>query len=451
MLTGGILAIHVIVLTAFLLWKKANPAITLLLMGILMLFFAYLLNINGERLNYNSGIVGSIFGYAQYVFKSRLAETGLLIMLFGGYIEYMKRIHASDALIYLMMFPMSVFKNFSHISSIIIIPIGVLIYFAVPSATAMGLLLMATIYPILLGLGMSKTSSLAIISACTIFDVGMASVNSNTAAQLLDMNIMDYFSKQLQVIIPLVVVLITAVYFVNKYFDSKQQNDNQIRPYMVKIEEWKNKAPYYYAIFPLLPIIILLIYPGETGVLNNVSIAIIISFLIAGMVDAIRQKSLVNGSKLMGSFWVGFGRSCMSVVALMICADIFSQGLVKMGFTDFMVMLISNISAGRFISIILFGIMTFISVMVVGSGVSFFTAISPLLLDISTNLGISTFTLTMTMQLIAGFARTASPIAIVVITISELAGVSPLELAKRNIIPMLTVSLVLILITFFFY
>lgn len=450
LIISGILAIHLAVLTGYLLWKNSAPAVTLLGMGIIMFILAYFFNVNEYHLISGDSFLRSFYGNIYDAFTNRLLEAGLLIMLFGGYIEYMKKIKASDAIIYIMMRPVSVFKTNPYLFSIIIIPIGMIIYLALPSATAMGLFFMATIYPVLLGLGVSRGFALSVISACTVFDVGVASWNSNIAAEALQMDISQYFAIQLPIMTPLIFILMLSIYLSNKHFDKKESQTQPIKPHMVKIEDWAKVPHLFYALFPILPLLILFISPYQIRITSSLSISIIISFFIVGIIDAIMKKSFLEALKSMDCFWEGFGKICMSVVVLMICADIFSQGLIRMGFIDFIVLILTILPVSKFVLMFILGIVVFFAVLLVGSGVSLFSSILPLLPELAATIGVSTLALTVSMQLITGIARIASPIAIIVLTITKLAGVSPIPLIKRNIIPMLVVSFSVMIIGYFF-
>jgi len=445
-LIGVILALNILALTIFLLVKRCSPSLTLLSMGLVMFVLAWAFDIGGQRSGSDPNILYAMFDNLYGVFKSRLAEAGLLIMLFGGYIEYMKKINASDEMLFVFMRPLSVLRNYPYLAAIVVIPIGLIIYMAIPSATAMGLLLVATIYPVLLGIGLTRKSALGIISACTAFDMGVASFNSNAAADLLGMDIMQYFALQLKFLIPLGVMLIVSVYLTNKIMDRKE-NGTGIRPYSIKPDEWSGKAPVFYAVLPILPLVILLLLRDRSDVVRNIAIAIFASFIISGIADSIVKKSFVLGLREMNAFWSGLGRICSTAVVLMICADIFAQGLIHLGISDTLVMAVSQLKSGKFISLLVMGTATFLSTFMMGSGVSFFSAMLPSLPDVAQTLGISQIGLTMMMQLIAGFARTASPIAVVIITISEIAGVSPVDLVKRNLPPMIVLSLMLVVLT----
>ena len=451
-LLGIILSINIIALTAFLLLRKCSPALTLLTMGLLMFACAFLFNINGHRDAYDAGFLYSMFDTVYGTFRSRLAEAGLLIMLFGGYIEYMKQIHASDEMIYVFMRPLSICKKYPYLSGALVLPVGIVFYMAIPSATAMGLLLVATVYPVLLGLGLGRKTALSIISACTALDLGLASFNSNMAAEMLNMDIMDYFAQQLAIILPMIAVMILSICIFNKWMDRKESSQSsQLKPYSISLEKLEGNAPLVYALLPILPILVMFLLPNRQDVVRNVSIAILISFFISGIIDSIVKKSAILALKTMNSFWKGVGRICTTAVALMICADIFSQGLVHLGLPDSLVSFIGSMHAGKFVSTVVLSFSTFISTLIVGSGVSFYSVIMPMLPDIASTMDISLTGLTMLIQLIAGIARTASPIAVVIISVSEIAGVSPIELAKRNIVPMALVMLTLIVTTLIVY
>lgn len=453
---GFTLALSITAFTVFLLLKsKASPSIVLLSMGLIMFILTWALDIRGCRIESGLDFINAIFSHIHEIFNSRLASSGLLIMLYGGYIEFTKRVGAADAMIYILMRPMSALKQYPYLSSTLIIPIGLLLYLAIPSATTMGLLLMGTIYPVLLGLGISRVSALVVIASCTIFDVGFGSVNSNTAAATLGIDISSYLDSQMSYMAPLAIILAIGIFIVNKKGDTRLVTPVGIRPYSISTEDWDRKAPLFFAIFPILPIIILLCIPLKMLTTSTMSAAIVVAFLISAGSVALNQ--LITGKKNFSmyeateGFWSGFGAVCASAVALMICADFFSRGLVSLGFVDVVVEWLGKIATGGFISLLLLAIVTFASVIVVGSSVSFFSAIAPMISQWAEALSIEPEALTITIQLIPGFARTASPIAAVIITISKIAGVSPLNLTRRCAGIMLVISLATVVLTYIFY
>jgi DcuC family C4-dicarboxylate transporter len=93
-------------------------------------------------------------------------------------------------------------------------------------------------------------------------------------------------------------------------------------------------------------------------------------------------------------------------------------------------------------------ILIFLAAMLMGSGNAAFFAFGPLVPNIATKLGVSSTSMILPMQFSASMGRTVSPVSGVLIAVSEIAGVSPMQLVKRNIIPM-SIALVVMLITHF--
>ena len=76
-----------------------------------------------------------------------------MIMTIGGYVAFMNAIKATDALVYLSMKPLRLFRKFPYLSAMITIPIGQLLFITTPSASGLGLLLVASFFPVLINLG----------------------------------------------------------------------------------------------------------------------------------------------------------------------------------------------------------------------------------------------------------------------------------------------------------
>lgn len=78
------------------------------------------------------------------------------------------------------------------------------------------------------------------------------------------------------------------------------------------------------------------------------------------------------------------------------------------------------------------GIMA-IATIVTGSGNSAFFAFSPLLPEAAASVGYNTMALVVPVQLAASLARPMSPISGVIIAVSGIAGLTPIELIRRTI------------------
>lgn len=452
---GGLIALHIALLTAFLLYRRYNASFTLLVMGMLMYFMSPLLGLPVSE-GPESGTGFLLFDFLKFLIDSfihRFGSTGLLIMLIGGYVEFMKKIKANDALIYVTMQPLSILKQYPYLAAIMIIPIGQILFISTPSAVALGLLLITTVYPVLVGLGVNRLTAVSVIAACTVFDMGPTSSNAAMASDLIGSDSMLYFTRQLRVALPLTVVMMALLLISNKYFDRRDLPSSRRMAKALNIEELVKTTPLYYALFPALPLIFTVLFAPSINIFNlgitsDIAPLIILSLFIAIIAELIRRRSVKDTFAAINPFWVGAGRVFTSVIVLIVCAEIFANGLISLGLIDSMVAAIQALGLNSVFVTLLLTLVSFSASLITGSGVASFTAIGQLIPDLALKFGIPSITLMIPVQLAAGLGRAASPIAIVIIAVSEIAGVSPFDIAKRNAGPLLAISLLLVLLSY---
>ncbi len=450
---GTIIAIQFIALTAYWLFKKYHAQAVLLFSGLAMLTLALILGFEIPELTASTGLKGfDIFKVIQETFTSKGAGVGLMIMTIGGFVAYMKHIKASDALVYVSMQPLSVIRKYPYLATSLVIPIGQLLFICTPSATGLGLLLVASIYPVLVNLGVSKLSAVSVISACTVFDMGPASANTARAAELIGMNNVMYFiENQLPLTIPLTILLMVLYYFTNRYFDRK---DNVPKQEPVNKEDFKVDVPLIYAILPVLPLIMLIIFSKYIQLFSfsvelDTTTAMFMSFLVAIIFELIRLRDVKKVFASIKTFWDGMGKVFASVITLIVAAEVFSKGLISLGFIDALVMASQHLGFSGVGIAILMTLLIFAASMLMGSGNASFFSFGPLVPSIAAKVGLSEASMILPMQLASSMGRAASPIAGVIIAISEIAGVSSFDLARRNLIPLSATMLFMLVYHFF--
>ena len=432
------ICIAVTVITAILLYRKYNPQGVLLISGIVMVALAALIGTSPVGVAKETGLqVFDVFRYVEEKFISNFTRAGLMIMTIGGYVAFMNKIEATNMLVYLAIRPLKVFKRYPYIAAILAIPIGQILFITTPSAAGVGLLLAATLYPILVNLGVSKLTALSVIATATIFDQGPGSANTAAASALVDMTPVDYFLHyQLPVVIPTTVVLMAMFYFYSKYCDKRDaRQGKQIFSETIN-EAVCPDAPKYFALLPLLPLVLLILFSGYVGHFDvNISttVAMLVSFVIAVVCTAVRQRNIKETFALFGSFWQGMGNGFTSVITLIVAAEIFSGGLISLGFIDALVDGTTSAGFGGTVISVLITVIVFLAAMLMGSGNAAFFSFSPLLPGIASQFGMPAVQMVLPSQLAASMGRAASPISGVVVAICGIAGVSPMDLAKRNL------------------
>lgn len=440
---GAFIAVLFIILTAWWLMKQINPQAVLITTGLLMLIVSLCLGLGMPALSESTGsVVFDLFKIIKETFSVNLIRVGLMIMTIGGYVSYMKVIKASDALVYVSMRPLAIFKKYPYLLATMVIPIGQLLFICTPSAAGLGLLLVASIYPVLVSLGISPLSALSVIAFCTIYDMGPGSANTARAAELVGLDNMSYFVEyQLPLAATVTLFLMVTSYFTNRYFDRKDKESGKFVPQEVKAGDMKVEVPLIYAVLPVLPLILLVVFSRYLQLTHpaielDTTTAMLVSLFIAMFFEFLRTRSLDGVFNSIKYFWNGMGDVFSSVVTLIVSAEIFSKGLIRLGFIDALVegsthLGLSGIGIAILMTIIIFG-----AAALMGSGNASFFSFGPLVPDIAAKLGISGVKMILPMQLSASMGRAVSPIAGVIIAIAEVAGVSPMDLARRNAIPL---------------
>ncbi len=450
--TGPIIAILFIVLVAYLLIKKYYPHAVLLIAGLVMLVVAWVLQFPLPELNKSTGATGlDLFRFIKESFAETNAGVGLMIMAIGGFVAYIDKIGASNALVYIAMKPLSLLRKYPHITASAVIPIGQILFVCIPSAAGLSLLLMASIYPILLNIGVSRLSAVSVITACTAIGIGPASAITASAVSIAEVSSVNYFlNDQVPLTIPLVIVSTICYYFVNRYFDSKDTSETELT---VQPEEPKLTAPLIYAIIPVLPLILLIVFSDVFQILSipvllDTTTAMFISLFVALIFELIRTRNIREVFQSLKVFWNGMGNIFKTVVTLIIAADIFSKGLIALEFIDGLVFTSQNVGLEAVGIGIVMTVMIFLASMLMGSGNAAFFAFAPLVPDIASKLGVKSTLMLLPMNFAASMGRTVSPVAGVLIATAEIAEVSTFQIVKRNLIPLVAALLVMLIYHF---
>lgn len=442
---ASLLSLVFIGITARLLYRKFNPPGILIVSGVAMLAVALLLGVHGLELAKPTGrAVFDLFKAVEETFLSNLSRAGLMIMTIGGYVAFMNRIQATNALVYVSMKPLSIFRRYPYLAATVTIPIGQLLFITTPSAAGLGLLLVASVYPVLVNLGVSRLTALSVISAATLFDQGPGSANTALAAELIgETNVYYFITHQLPLVLPTTVVVMILYYFNNRYFDRKEkQKQGEGAEGLPDPAGFKVEAPLIFALLPMLPLLILIVFSPYVGLFDppiwlNTTTAMLFSLFISMLFAAIHYRSIRLTFEALSSFWKGMGNVFTTVVTLIVAAEVFSKGLISLGFIDSLVAAtthlgLSGIGISAVITLIIFG-----AAMLMGSGNAAFFSFGPLLPAIAAQLGLPAYAMVLPMQLSASMGRAASPIAGIIVAIAGVAGVSPIELAKRNTLPLI--------------
>lgn len=440
------LALVVTVWTAWLILKGYKPQTVLLFSGLLLMAAAITLVpgmdfVSTKALTQKQSTNSKwfdLFAYIRQVFSSRAAGLGLTIMAIAGFAKYMDTIGASRVLVFISVKPLSKLKSPYLVLALGLI-VGQLLAIVISSASGLGLLLMVTMYPVLVRLGVSPLAACAMIGTTQCLDIGPASGNSNLAARTVDLDVITYFLQH-QAPVAIAVILTVAIlhFFVQRAFDRRAGHVVDVIPDVSGEESDKDMPPKLYALLPIVPLALQIVFSKLFKMPYNVDIvtAMLISVFLSMVCEFIRHRDTKKVFASIQTFFDGMGVQFATVITLIVAGEVFANGLKMSGAISGLIdgAKTLGLGGGAFI-VVMSGIIAAAAV-VMGSGNAPFFAFANLVPDVAASVGVNGVSMILPMQFASSIARSVSPITAVIVAVSGVAGVSPVDVVKRTAIPM---------------
>lgn len=433
------IALFVTAVVSYMIIKKIKPQAVLLAGGIFLMVVAILMGFPILDSKNTTGLPWfDIFKFIEKTFSTRAAGIGLVIMSVAGFAKYMDHIGASKVLVKVSAAPLSLIKSPYLLLALSYI-VGQLLNIVIPSAAGLCVLLMATMYPVLTSLGVSRLSAAAVIATTPCLDLGPASGTAVFAAKTAKLDVSDYFvGEQIPVALFTITAIAVAHYFVQKYFDKKEGVGSETVVIEPQTEAAEQTAPLYYALLPLVPISLVIVFSKLfiTSIKMPVVTAMIISIFVAIVCELLRTGDVKKVFSSLQVFFDGMGQTFATVISLIVAGETFAYGLTKIGTIDIIVHAAQSSGMG---AVGVTAIMTLIvaaAAIIMGSGNAPFYSFGAIVPAIAAKLSIAPVAMITPMQMASSIARSASPITAAVVAVAGLANVSPIDIAKRTAIPM---------------
>lgn len=460
-------ALFVFIVCALVLYgilKKVLPQGVLILAGAAFFAAAIMFTWGDASIPVKKATGSTFFDFFKYlkeIFSNRLGYLGLTILVVGGFAKYLEQVRASQKLVEYAVKPLGKIKEPYILLSLFFI-LGVFLNMFITSATGLGLLLMVTAYPILIGLGLSKYSVVGMIITTGTMEMGPVQANGIIASELANMDIGEYFiDYQLPVVIPTMIAMAITHYFWQKRGDRLIGHDVQkAKDELSKLSPEVNHqddgdAPGYYALFPIIPFVVVLLFSKiaikmglDLGIKLDVVSAILFSVFIIMVFDFIKNKANIKiVLDNFNAFLKGM-EPVLPVVTLIIAGTFFAKGLVAVGGVDMLIGLAESSGFGAVGMTIVMVCIIMLVAALMGSGVASFISLANITPPVAAKFGLSPVAMLLPMQLVSSLGRTFSPIAAVTIACSGLAGITTIDAVKRAYVPV-TVGVITMLISSF--
>ncbi len=443
-----------VVIAAFLILKKYYAPWALLMVGLVLLVISGL--ITGDPLVTGKKATNTFFfdliQVLTNILQSRAAGLGMNIMIVGGFAAYMDKIGATKALVNVCTKPLSrihapyVLLGVGYL-------LGQMLNVFIPSATGLGMLLMVTLYPLLVSVGVSRLSAAAVIVTASCLDLGPASGNTLLAAELSKLDVIEFFiQNQLPVGLCTAIVIAVGHWAIQQWFDKRDLATGRLTQAdfglagTVETKGAANQvdAPIWFAILPILPVFFLFTFSKLVyqGVRLELVTALLTCTMIAFFFDLIAHRDSKKAVDNTRAMFTGMGKVFGTTVILIVCAEVFAAGLKA---TGGITMLIQNAASlegvgGVAMLLTMFLIMA-LAAFVTGSGNAAFFAFAPLLPQAAGSVMWQTAVMAVPVQLASGIARSMSPISGVTMAVAGLSDLSPFEVVRRTV-PVMVLGLV---------
>ena len=431
-----IIGLIAIVLVAYYIVKGYSATGVLMFGGLVLLFISVLMghSILPEGVKTTGSTYFDILEYVKYLLGNRGGGLGLMIMVLCGFSVYMTHLGANDVVVKLVSKPLKNIRS-PYILMVFAYFLACLMSFAVSSATGLGVLLMATLFPVMVNVGISRGAAAAICASPISIILSPTSGDVVLSAEISKIPLGEFaFGTALPVSIFSILGIAVAHFFWQRYLDKKEG----VQVERVNADEIKTTAPNYYAILPLLPIIGVLIFDGKWGLPNlHIVTVMVLCFIITAAVDFLRSFNAKQTFDNLVVAYRGMADAFAGVVMLLVAAGVFAQSLSTIGFITNLIDSAQSFGGSAFFMMLVLAVITILATMATGSGNAAFYAFAELIPKLATQMGVNPAFLTIPMLQASNLGRGLSPVSGVVVAVSGMGKISPFEIVKRMSVPML--------------
>lgn len=431
-----IIGLIAIVLVAYYIVKGYSATGVLMFGGLVLLLISVLMghSILPEGVKSTGSTYFDILEYVKYLLGNRSGGLGLMIMVLCGFSVYMTHLGANDVVVKLVSKPLKNIRS-PYILMVFAYFLACLMSFAVASATGLGVLLMATLFPVMVNVGISRGAAAAICASPISIILSPTSGDVVLSAEISKIPLGEFaFGTALPVSIFAILGIAVAHFFWQRYLDKKEG----VQVERLNADEIKTTAPNYYAILPLLPIIGVLIFDGKWGLPNlHIVTVMVLCFIITAVVDFLRSFNAKQTFDNLLVAYRGMADAFAGVVMLLVAAGVFAQSLSTIGFITNLIDSAQSFGGSAFFMMLVLAVITILATMATGSGNAAFYAFAELIPKLATQMGVNPAFLTIPMLQASNLGRGLSPVSGVVVAVSGMGKISPFEIVKRMSVPML--------------
>lgn len=398
--------------------KNYETRLSLFVAGIIMCFIG-------------GNVVAGVDAFIKELTNAGLVPTICTVLGFSYVMEYTT---CSRHMVYLIS---SILKK----CKFLLIPGAVIITFfiniALPSAAGCAAAVGVLLIPSLIYAGVHPAMAASAVFLGTWGSVMSPGLMFNPqVAQLAGTDVMTVIGTfSLQTIIAAVAaaIILTVIAFIKKENTGYIVNDSE------KKEAEEFHLNYLYAVIPILPLVLLIIGSKQLHIIPEISVPV--AMIIGTAVSfVIVRPNIQQATK---KFFKGMGDGMCDVVGLIAAAACFTAGMTVIGLTGALIDVMKNSSQ---IAQVVSAFGPFFIGVISGSGNAAALAFNGAITPHAADFGYGIIELGSMAQIGAGLGRCMSPVAGSAIIIAKMANINTMELTKRNFLPTIAATVIIMLL-----
>lgn len=482
-----VIAIAAFVAAGYLIVKKVHAAAAIFFVGVVLLMLSAILGKAGKgsvEIDPSSG--SSLYDQllvVEKLFEKRFAGIGMAIMVLFGFVSYMRHIGADAKTVVVLSRPLQKLHG-----SYWMVPVGFLVgnllSLVVPSASALSLLLIATLLPAMVAAGLTPLTVGAVVVTCSTIMPTPLEAGLILGSELTEMQASEFvFGHVAKATIPTLIITAFVHMFWQRYCDQrdlaraakvkakavggtaadkkaaadsaelKAAQESQSSSAIDDAIKRAAKLPGFYAILPLLPLLLILV----TAILERLHVlpfeaeilpVTVVSLFIAMIIEAIRHRNFTNSLDQLKTFFKGMGEGAAGVVALLVAAAILVEGINQLGVITMLTESTAGSKGAAAMIIIIFVISTALMASLTGSGTAPYFAFAEVVPSLAADSGVLPVRMLTSIWGTSNLMRQVSPVCAAVLIVAGAIKVSPFQLVKRTSVPMITATVLNVILSF---
>lgn len=423
----------------YAIMKNINITMAMLTIGtaaVAIISFATGTSVMGD--NTTGSLLLDCFEYVAGTAAAQASGNGLIVMSVMGYVAYMQSMKATDIFALTLAGPFRKSKaKYATVAGTIIITC--LLQLVVTSNAGKASLAIAVLYPVMLAAGVSTATAATAIVIGQAFTYGPGCGMTYTvfSAGGIDYSVPTFFfTKELPIFIPALIVTLIAFYFTSRAFDKKEavtyaENTTAMEAGSIGVPRW-------YALLPVIPLALIIVFSGlffditmSVSAANFAGLFIVLLIMLMTKKD---KKAVFENTK---QFFSGMASSFGSVVTIMIAAALFSGAISKVGGLQIIFSAFSNAGVSVKAISIIGALLAFVFIAITGSQVGNMALFGGLFANVSQAMGANVIDMYSVLVPVGCYGMALSPVSGANLMVSRLCGVEIKTIIKRCAIPTL--------------